>query len=70
METTTKRQALLKAIYQRLEQAYEDTLEDVLELLDIRASEDEEDIRDYDAALEDIKKNGTISWEDYKRGIE
>ncbi|MUG91204.1 hypothetical protein F7734_01295 [Scytonema sp. UIC 10036] len=70
METTTKRQALLKAIYEQLEQAYEDTLEDVLELLHIRSSEDEEDIQDYDAALEDIKKHGTVSWEDYKRGIE
>ena len=41
METITRRQALLKAIYEKLEQAYEDTLEDVIELLDIRASEDE-----------------------------
>jgi hypothetical protein len=35
METTTKRQALLKAIYEKLEQAYEDTLEDVIELLNL-----------------------------------
>jgi formate dehydrogenase maturation protein FdhE len=56
METTTKKQALLKIIYQKLEQAYEDTLEDVIELLDIRSSEDEEDIR----AFEDTKNEPTI----------
>lgn len=32
MNTTTKKQALLKAICEELEQAYEDILEDVLEL--------------------------------------
>ncbi len=63
METTKTRQALLKAIYEELEQAYEDTLEDVLELLKIRKSEDEEDIRDIHAA----KNAPTISWEQYKR---
>jgi hypothetical protein len=45
METTTKRQDLLNVMNQRLEQAYEDTLEDVLELLDIRKAEDQEDIK-------------------------
>ena len=38
-------QELLEAIQERLEQAYEDTLEDVIELLDIRASEDVEDLK-------------------------
>jgi hypothetical protein len=33
METITKKQQLLKIIYEKLEQAYEDTLEDVMELL-------------------------------------
>jgi len=67
METTTTKQALLQAIYAELETAYDDTLSEVLELLQIRKAEDEEDIREYDAALEDIKKNGTISWEQYKQ---
>ncbi|MDZ7961687.1 MAG: hypothetical protein RMY34_28045 [Aulosira sp. DedQUE10] len=58
METTTKRQELLKAIYERLEQAYEDTLEDVLELLDIRKAEDEEDIQ----AFEEAENEPTITW--------
>ncbi|MFB2773113.1 hypothetical protein ACE1AT_28145 [Pelatocladus sp. BLCC-F211] len=63
MENAKTRQALLKAIYEELEQAYEDTLEDVLELLKIRKSEDEEDVRDIHAA----KNDTTISWEQYKR---
>ncbi|MEH1871778.1 hypothetical protein [Nostoc sp.] len=66
METTTKRQELLKAINQRLEQAYEDTLEDVLELLNIRKAEDEEDIK----AFEEAENEPTISWEQYKQELE
>lgn len=65
METTTKRQALLKAIYEKLEQAYEDTLEDVIELLDIRKKEDEEDIQ----AVKEAKNDTTISWEEYEREL-
>ena len=66
METTTRKQALIKAIYGRLEQAYEDTLEDVIELLDIRQAEDQEDIKALHEGREDIKKNGTIPWEQVK----
>ncbi len=69
MEITAKKQALLKAISAQLEQAYEDTLEDVLELLDSRKSEDEEDIKDALAELEDAKINGTVSWEEYKQQL-
>ncbi|MGB3203882.1 MAG: hypothetical protein WBB28_02705 [Crinalium sp.] len=69
MEITAKKQALLKAISAQLEQAYEDTLEDVLELLDSRKSEDEEDIKDALAELEDAKINGTVSWEEYKQQV-
>ncbi|TBR59636.1 hypothetical protein BLD44_011230 [Mastigocladus laminosus UU774] len=63
MENAKTRQALLKAIYEELEQAYEDTLEDVLELLKICKSEDIQDIQDIHAA----KNDTTISWEQYKR---
>jgi hypothetical protein len=66
METTTKRQELLKAINQKLEQAYEDTLEDVLELLDIRKAEDEEDIK----AFKEDENEPTITWEEYKQELE
>ncbi|MDB9306651.1 hypothetical protein PN488_20170 [Nodularia spumigena CS-591/12] len=69
MEATTKKQALLKAISERLEQAYEGTLEEVLELLDISEREDEEDIRDAVAELEDAKVNGTVTWEQYKQEL-
>ncbi|MEA5526077.1 hypothetical protein [Nodularia spumigena] len=69
MKATTKKQALLKAISERLEQAYEGTLEEVLELLDIREREDEEDIRDAVAELEDAKVNGTVTWEQYKQEL-
>ncbi|MBD2359914.1 hypothetical protein H6G36_01650 [Anabaena minutissima FACHB-250] len=63
MEITTTRQALIAAIYEELEQAYEDTLEDVLELLKIRKNEDEEDMKDIYMA----KNDTTISWEEYKQ---
>ncbi|MBD2385569.1 hypothetical protein [Cylindrospermum sp. FACHB-282] len=66
---TSTKEALLKAIYVELENAYEDTLEEILELLKIRRSEDEEDIKEYHAALEDIKTNGTIPWLQAKREI-
>ncbi|MUG92709.1 hypothetical protein F7734_09690 [Scytonema sp. UIC 10036] len=69
METPTRKQALIKAIYERLEQAYEDTLEDVIELLDIRKAEDLEDIKALHEGREDIKKNGTIPWEEIKREL-
>lgn len=69
METTSRKQALLKAIYERLEQVYEDTLEDVLELLNISEREDAEDIADAVAELEDAKVNGTISWKEYQKEI-
>ncbi len=67
MESATIKQVLLKAIYEKLENAYEDTLEDVLELLEIREREDEEDIKDFNSALGDIKTNGTIPWSEVKR---
>ena len=66
---TQRRQALLKAIQERLEQAYEDTLEDVIELLDIRASEDEEDLKAMKESREDIKRHGTIPWEQIKQEL-
>ncbi|MBG1258684.1 hypothetical protein [Nostoc commune] len=66
METTTKRQELLKAINKRLEQAYDDTLEDVLELLDIRKAEDEEDIK----AFVEAENEPTITWEQYKQELD
>ncbi|WP_066375188.1 MULTISPECIES: hypothetical protein [unclassified Anabaena] len=64
MTTTTKRQSLLALIQAHLNLAPESTLEKVLELL-----EDEEDIRDARAEIADAKINGTVSWDDYKKGL-
>lgn len=69
MESTTRRQALLKVIHERLEEAYDDTLEDVIELLDIRKQEDLEDIKAVQEGREDIKRNGSISWQKIKQEL-
>ncbi|MEO1764764.1 MAG: hypothetical protein AAFR83_23060 [Cyanobacteria bacterium J06629_18] len=69
MEVTARRQELLKAIQERLESAYEDTLEDVIELLDIRKAEDQEDIKAIKEGREDIKRNGSIPWEQVKQEL-
>lgn len=69
METTINRQELIKAINVELETAYEDTLQEILELLKIRKREDEEDERDFEEGLKDIAENGTISWEEIKKDI-
>lgn len=69
MESTTRRQALLKVIHERLEEAYDDTLEDVIELLDIRKQEDLEDIKAVQEGREDIKRNGSISWQQIKQEL-
>jgi hypothetical protein len=65
MQTTTRKQQLLKIIYKKLEQAYEDTLEDVIELLDIRKQEDLEDIQ----AFEDAKNDTKIPWEQVQKEL-
>jgi hypothetical protein len=65
METITRKQQLLKIIYEKLEQAYEDTLEDVIELLDIRKIEDLEDIQ----AFEDAKNDHKIPWEQVQKEL-
>jgi lipase chaperone LimK len=62
METTIDRQELIQLIHAHLDIAPDNVLEEVLELL-----EDEKDLRDYELAKEDIRKNGTVSWEEYKR---
>ncbi len=64
MDTTTKHQDLIQLIYAYLNIAPENTLLKVLELL-----EDEEDIRDAYAELEDIKEHGGIPWSDIKKDI-
>ena len=69
METTARREQLLKAINERLKEAYEDTLEDVIKLLDIRKAEDEEDIKAIRESRQDVQKNGSIPWEQVKQEL-
>ncbi|WP_414561715.1 MULTISPECIES: hypothetical protein [unclassified Anabaena] len=69
MEAPTKKQTLLKEINERLEQAYEGTLEEVLELLNVSELEDEEDIKDAIIELEDAQINGTVTWEQYQQQL-
>ncbi len=65
MKTTTRKQQLLKIISEKLEQAYEDTLEDVIELLDIRKQEDLGDLQ----AFEDAQNEPKIPWEQVQKEL-
>ncbi|MEH2192528.1 MAG: hypothetical protein V7K98_07775 [Nostoc sp.] len=67
METTTKRQALIKAINEHLELAYDDTLQEILSLLKIRKQEDESDERDFEEGLKDIRENGALTWSEHQQ---
>ncbi|QMS90434.1 hypothetical protein HUN01_23695 [Nostoc edaphicum CCNP1411] len=67
METTTKRQALIKAINELIELAYDDTLQEILSLLEIRKQEDESDERDFEEGLKDIVENGTLTWSEHQQ---
>ena len=61
MKTEREREEIIKAINVLLNQAYDSTLDEILALLKkIDDEEDEEDIRDARAELEDIKINGGI----------
>ena len=62
MQTTTTKQELIKLIHAHLDMAPKSTWEKVLELL-----EDEEDLRDYDEAQENIKINRTVPEEEIKK---
>ncbi|MCC5635596.1 hypothetical protein LC593_06980 [Nostoc sp. CHAB 5844] len=67
METTTKRQALILAINEQLELAYDDTLQEILTLLKIRKQEDEADEIDFEEGLKDIAENGTLTWSEHQQ---
>ncbi|MDZ8105398.1 MAG: hypothetical protein RM338_07180 [Nostoc sp. DedQUE12a] len=69
METTTKRQALIKAINGQLELAYDDTLQEILALLEIRKQEDELDEIEFEEGLKDIAENGTLTWSEHQQQI-
>lgn len=70
MKTDREREELIKDITVLLYQAYDSTLDEIHTLLKkIDAQDDEEDLKAIQEAREDIRINGTISWEEIKNEI-
>lgn len=68
MKTEREREEIIKAINVLLNQAYDSTLDEILALLKrIDEEEEQDDLRAYDKGKEDIRINGTVSWEEVKR---
>lgn len=68
MKSERERKQLIQDINILLNQAYDSTLDDIYALLKkIEEEEDEDDIRAYDEGKEDIRINGTVSWEEVKK---
>jgi hypothetical protein len=67
MKTERERKEIIEAINVLLHQAYDNTLDEILALLrKIDEEEDKEDLKDIQEAREDIRINGTVSWEEYR----
>lgn len=67
MKTDHEREELIKDITVMLYQAYDSTLDEIYTLLKtIDDQEDEEDLKAIQEAREDIRINGTVSWEEIK----
>ncbi|KOP23404.1 hypothetical protein AMR41_26280 [Hapalosiphon sp. MRB220] len=70
MKTEREREELIKAINVLLNQAYDSVLDDVYAFLQkIEDEEDEEDLKTIREAKEDIRINGSVSWEEIKKEI-
>ncbi|MEM6754411.1 MAG: hypothetical protein AAF630_15740 [Cyanobacteria bacterium P01_C01_bin.38] len=70
MKTDSEIKQIIDAINVLLNQAYDSTLDEIFALLKkIENEEDEDDLKAYDLAKEDIRKNGTVSWEEVKKEI-
>ncbi|BAZ36794.1 hypothetical protein NIES4101_27140 (plasmid) [Calothrix sp. NIES-4101] len=70
MKTDQERQELIQDIIVLLYQAYDSTLDDIHALLKrIDDMEDEEDLQAIQEAREDIRINGTVSWNEIKEEI-
>ena len=68
MKTEKDREEIIKAINVLLHSAYDSTLDDIFALLKrIDEEEEEDDLKAYDEAKEDIQINGTVSWEEVKK---
>ena len=71
MKTERERKEIIDAINVMLNQAYDSTLDEIIELLQkIEVREDENDLKAYDEAKKNIQKNGTVSWEEVKQQIQ
>jgi hypothetical protein len=67
MKTDREREQLIEDIIVLLHQAYDSTLDEIYTFLQkIDNEEDEEDLKAYDEAKEDIRINGTVPWEKVK----
>ena len=70
MKTDHEREELIKNITVMLYQAYDSTLDEIYTLLKtIDDQEDEEDLKAIQEVREDIRINGTVSWENIKNEI-
>ena len=67
MKTERERKEIIDAINELLEQAYDSTLDEIVAYLQkIDDIEDAEDLIAVKKAKEDIRINGTVTWEEYK----
>jgi hypothetical protein len=70
MKTDREREKLIQDITVMLYQAYDSTLDEIYTLLKtIDDQEDEEDLKAIQEAREDIRINGTVSWEEIKKDV-
>ena len=70
MKTDREREELIKNITVMLYQAYDSTLDEIYTLLKtIDDQEDEEDLKAIQEVREDIRINGTVTWEEIKNEI-
>ncbi|BAY21086.1 hypothetical protein NIES2100_08310 [Calothrix sp. NIES-2100] len=71
MKTERERQEIIDAINVLLNQAYDSTLDEIHALLKrIEEEEEEADLKAYDEGMEDIRINGTVSWEEVKKEMQ
>ncbi len=70
MKSTHEREQFIKDINVLLTQAYDSTLNEIYALLKrIDELEDEEDLKAIEEAREDIRINGTVSWDEIQNEI-
>lgn len=67
MKTERQRKEIINTINELLEQAYDSTLDEILNYLQkIDEIEDAEDLIAVKEAKEDMRINGTVTWDEYR----